>query len=370
MTAEKPNVLILGGCGFIGRHLVAYLIENDLAEKVRVADKTPPMTAWLNQNHKKIFQDPRVEFVQVNLLNKTRVTAAFSSDGFTFDYVINLAAETRYGQGDSVYNEQVYQLSTGCAKQASESGVKRFVEVSSAQVYSSDKKASSETSKTGPWTSLAKCKLQVEEELKSMNDLDYVILRPATVYGVGDKNGLTPRLIIGAVYKQLNEKMKLLWTEGLKMSTVHVADVVRAIWHICTNGNQGAVYNLADKSDSTQGKISDLVCQLFNIKYEFFGTIISNMAKLHMSDTVEEVNEKHLAPWSEACSAGNIVNTPLSPYLDKELLYNNHMHIDGSAIESIGFSYTKPDLTLADLREVVDDYVKEGIWPPSLAPES
>ena len=38
-----------------------------------------------------------------------------------------------------VYNEQVYQLSTGCAKQASESGVKRFVEVSSAQVYSSDK---------------------------------------------------------------------------------------------------------------------------------------------------------------------------------------------------------------------------------------
>ena len=36
------------------------------------------------------------------------------------------------------------------------------------------------------------------------------------------------------------------------MSTVHVADVVRAIWHICTNGNQGAVYNLADKSDSSK----------------------------------------------------------------------------------------------------------------------
>ena len=32
------------------------------------------------------------------------VERVFACDGFTFDYVINLAAETRYGQGDEVKN--------------------------------------------------------------------------------------------------------------------------------------------------------------------------------------------------------------------------------------------------------------------------
>ena len=36
-----------------------------------------------------------------------------------------------------------------------------------------------------------------------------------------------------------------------------------------------------------------------------------------MKAVVEDSNEKHLAPWSEACTNDNIINTPLSPYLDK-----------------------------------------------------
>ena len=43
--------------------------------------------------------------------------------------------------------------------------------------------------------------------------------------------------------------------------------------------------------------------------------------QLNMSSVVQDSNEKHLAPWSEACSADNIVNTPLSPYLDKVISF-------------------------------------------------
>lgn len=64
-----PNVLVLGGSGFIGRHLVAHLIENNLVDSVRVADKVLPATAYLNEKHKKIFEDPRVQFKQANLVN-------------------------------------------------------------------------------------------------------------------------------------------------------------------------------------------------------------------------------------------------------------------------------------------------------------
>ena len=39
------------GVGFVGRHLTAYLINQKLASKVRVVDKVPPATGWLNKEH-------------------------------------------------------------------------------------------------------------------------------------------------------------------------------------------------------------------------------------------------------------------------------------------------------------------------------
>ena len=71
-----------------------------------------------------------------------------------------------------------------------------------------------------------------------------------------------------------------------------------------------------------------------------------------MASATEESNEKHLAPWSEACAKDGIANTPLSPYIDQELLYNKHLHVDGSKIESVGFIYEVPRPTLDLLREV------------------
>ena len=370
LKVNMAHVLVLGGCGFVGRNLVAYLIENNLVERVRVADKTPPQTAWMNEYHKGIFEGSKVEFRQANLLNPSHIERAFDVENGNFDYVVNCGVGVRYGQAEDVYKESVLQLDLNCAKKAGELKVKKYIQVSTGQVYSSDKKASSEESKLSPWTLVAKYKLKVEEELKSIEGLNYVIVRPAIIYGIGDVDGLTPRLIIGAVYKQLGEKMKLLWTKDLRMSTVNVKDVARAVWFLCEKGELSSIYNVADKSESTQGTISDLVCQVFNIEYDFAGSVISNMARLNMSGAVEESNEKHLAPWSEACARDEIRNTPLSPYLDQELLYNNNLHVNGSKIEGIGFEYEYPQLKVEYLRDVVNDYVKLGVFPPSLSHEN
>ena len=54
------------------------------------------------------------------------------------------------------------------------------------------------------------------------------------------------------MYKQLAEKMKLLWTKDLKMNTVHVRDVVRALWHLKDAGPPGEVYNLVDKGETSE----------------------------------------------------------------------------------------------------------------------
>ncbi|KAF9809230.1 hypothetical protein SFRURICE_012182 [Spodoptera frugiperda] len=74
---SKPRVVVLGGCGFIGRNLVEYLISNDLVSGLRVVDKTPPQLAFLNPTHSKIFEDPRIEYKSANLINASKYNTLF-----------------------------------------------------------------------------------------------------------------------------------------------------------------------------------------------------------------------------------------------------------------------------------------------------
>jgi nucleoside-diphosphate-sugar epimerase len=228
------------------------------------------------------------------------------------------------------------------------------------------KKASKEDAKIKPWTSIAKSKIKAEEEIKAVDGLNWVIVRPAIVYGIGDMTGVTPRIVVGAVYKELKEEMKLLWTKDLKINTVHVSDVVAALILICQNKDKSIkqIFNLADKSDADQDTINDILKKIFGISTGYQGTIISNLARLNLKDITEEINEKHLQPWSDLCKRLGVASSPLTPYLDQELLYNNSLAVDGTKIETVlGFKYSVPEVTEEKVREVINGFIEVGAFP-------
>jgi len=358
-----PNVLILGGVGFIGRNLVHFLAGNKDVGRIRVVDKVLPSTAFLG-DFTPAFD--RVEFVQGSLTSPASIAKIFSpaEDGSKWNYVFNLAGETKYGQTDAVYQEKVFDVSVKTATEAAKVGVDRFIEVSTAQVYEAGKKPSKEDSKLEPWTLIAKYKLQAEEALRKIPGLNLIIIRPAIVYGPGDISGISPRIITAAAYKHLGEKMEFLWGKDLRINTVHVRDVVRALWHVAQKAPLGGVYNLADSGDTSQGDINDILEKLFGIKTGFHGVIVSNLAKVNLQGVAEQANDKHLKPWSDVCKKQGIVNTPLTPYIDPELLYDNSLSIDGSAIQATGFKYEYPKVTEPLIREQIDYFVKQKLFPP------
>eukprot|EP00013_Stygamoeba_regulata_P027492 CAMPEP_0177652574 /NCGR_PEP_ID=MMETSP0447-20121125/13211_1 /TAXON_ID=0 /ORGANISM="Stygamoeba regulata, Strain BSH-02190019" /LENGTH=365 /DNA_ID=CAMNT_0019155845 /DNA_START=211 /DNA_END=1308 /DNA_ORIENTATION=+ len=363
----KPNVLILGGVGFIGRNLVEFLIESDCCGKIRVADKVLPQTAGLSEKQKQYFE--KIEFKQSNLARTATISKVFDDEA-NFDYVINLAGETKYSQADEVYKENIYDVTVTCASEAAKRNVKRFIEVSTAQVYDSGNKARAEDAKLKPWTGLAKQKLKAEEQLKSIEGLKYIIVRPSTVYGPGDLSGLMPRMIAAAVYKTLNEKLEFLWAKDLAINTVHVRDVAAALWHLCEHGEDGQVYNLSDSGSTDQGKIAKSLESIFGISAGFMGNIQSKLAtSIAMKQVAETANDKHLKPWSDLCKAQGITNTPLTPYLDEELLYNNPLSIDGTAITKTGFTYKYPEVTDDLLRESLKYFIDIGFFPGNILKE-
>ena len=71
-----------------------------------------------------------------------------------------------------------------------------------------------------------------------------------------------------------------------------------------------------------------------------------------MGSVVEEVNDKHLGPWAEACQQNNVENTPLSPYIHQELLDKKHLNLNTDKLKNTGFTLTVPTLNKQLLQEV------------------
>lgn len=82
--------------------------------------------------------------------------------------------------------------------------------------------------------------------------------------------------------------MKLMWTADLKLNTVHVIDLCRAITFLANKKEAvGQIYNVVDKGETNQGKITDIVSNIFDINHDYWGTAISSVAKVKEKQCVE-----------------------------------------------------------------------------------
>lgn len=377
MMAEKPSVLIIGGLGYIGRFLALYIHKNDLASEVRVVDKVLPQLAWLAPEFDEACAGDK--FLQADASREQALGRIFDrKDGKQFDYVFNCGGETRYSQEDEVYKLRSLALSLAVGKEAAKRGVKAFIELSTGMVYKSDSALSKETDKTKPWSKIATFKLQAEEQLAKIQGLNLAIIRLAHVYGPYASQWVATALCMARVYKAQNEEMKFLWTKDLRTNTVHIDDVVRALWSVAewyaagkknwdekAMGGPVPIFNVVDKGATTQGKMAELIGSIFGIKTGFQGTLISSFAKLNMDSVVEDVNDELLGPWADLLEAAGITRPgPLTPYMEKELLKDTDLSMDGSRLEKVlGFEYQKPQVDKELLEEVIESYKKMKWWP-------
>lgn len=205
-----------------------------------------------------------------------------------------------------------------------------------------------------------------------------IIARLAYVYGEYTSKFAAHFLVLARVHQRLDEEMKWLWTKDLKVNTVQIKDVTRALWAMAdwyavqnkprwdeAIMGKTPIFNVVDKGDTTQGKIAELVGKIFKIKTGFQGATISSFARLNMGRVVDDLNEKFLDLWATLLKDAEIVRpTPLTPFLEMELLKDKNLSMDGSRLEEIlQFEYSHPKITEQLLQSIIDSYVRMGWWP-------
>ena len=128
-----------------------------------------------------------------------------------------------------------------------------------------------------------------------------------------------------------------------------------------------AVFNLADKGSTDQARLGAALSTAIGVEVGFISWAKSLAIRVAGLDRVAgAANENHLGSWMRLLKAHKIEATPLTPYLHPVLLSDNHLCVNGGAIEAIGFKYSVPELTPAALREAVELAVAQGIFPPVL----
>jgi dTDP-L-rhamnose 4-epimerase len=129
---EKANVLVTGGAGFIGSHLVDALV--DRGHRVRVLDAL--VSQVHGENAAPTYLNSAAEFIQADICDRDAVAAALED----IDVVFHEAAEV--GVGQSMYEIERYvranDLGTAVLLEAilaRKSQIKKLVVASSMSIY-------------------------------------------------------------------------------------------------------------------------------------------------------------------------------------------------------------------------------------------
>ena len=169
------NILVTGGAGYIGSHIVEKLVKKKFL-KIFIVDD-------LSTGHKRLI-NKKATFIKVNI-NKTKLIKKIILKN-KIDTIIHLAAKTIVTESEKkpkLYYK-VNVLGTKSLLNASKNSlVKNFLFSSTAAVYGSKIRYVNENSKTFPDSIYGKTKLKAENLVKRNFKKNYIILRYFNVVG-------------------------------------------------------------------------------------------------------------------------------------------------------------------------------------------
>ena len=244
MNKSCRNVLVTGGAGFIGSHLVPQLLE--LGHSVTVLDN---LSTGKLENLNGVLDHPKFVFQRGDIIDKTLLNEVFEG----IDSIIHLAAliDISASVADPIQNHEVNVNGTfNMLHAAIKHNVKKFVFASSTAVYGDVKTLPlQENIALHPISPYAASKVAGEaycSAFASCFGLETTALRFFNIYGPRSENSPYSGVITKFLQKIINGEALTIDGDGEQTRDfIHVSDIVKAvILALEHEGLKGEVFNV------------------------------------------------------------------------------------------------------------------------------
>ena len=255
------NILVTGGAGFIGKHLVKFLIENknnvSILDNFSNSDKK-----WISK-----FKKYQIKIFEGDIRNDEDILKATKDQ----DVVIHLAA--KISVEESIKNpSETFEINVKGTEKILEvckkNNVKKIIVASSAAVYGegNEKYKITEQTKLNAISPYGESKIEMEKEIIkfcSNNQINYVILRFFNIYG------LNQSMEYAGVITKFLEKIKksenlIIFGDGRQTRDfVAIEDIINSI-HNAMEYTENGTFNIASGEKITIKELAKLMILLSN----------------------------------------------------------------------------------------------------------
>lgn len=247
------RLLVTGGCGFIGSNFIRYILEHYTPEFISNVDALTYAGNIENMAGLSEKYGERYEFYKADIANTEQIEALMEKHSFFA--VVNFAAESHVDRSINSPQNFIHTNVVGtsvllnCARKY---GIKRFLQVSTDEVYGSlgPEGRFTETSPIEPSSPYSASKASADLLALACHKTfgqEVVITRCSNNYGPYQfPEKLIPLMIINA----LHDKPLPVYGDGLNVRDwIHVEDHCAGIVAALLEGKPGEVYNIGSDAE-------------------------------------------------------------------------------------------------------------------------
>jgi len=264
MGYTPKNILVTGGCGFIGSHVVTHLARKYPDYNITVLDKLDYCSSVRHIDE--VVEMHGVKFVHGNILSSDLVSYILSLN--EIDTVMHFAASTHVDNSFSSSvsftenNVMGTHVLLECVRLYGK--VRRFIHVSTDEVYGGEGDDQSEAgilAPTNPYAcSKAAAEFAVMGYVKSFN-IPVIVTRGNNVYG---PRQFPDKLIPKSATLLAHDKPCFIHGDGSHMRNfLHAEDAARAFAVVLHHGTDGQIYNIGSPFEISNLEVIRALLKIF-----------------------------------------------------------------------------------------------------------
>lgn len=297
--SEKRKIVVLGSNSFSGSDFIDLLLDDERNEVVGIS-RSPEKNA-LFLPYKRRLPEANFKFYQMDL-NRHMSEIIKLLDSLEPEYVVNFAAQSEVAPSwespDHWFQTNVVALAKLANALKERDYLKRYVHISSPEVYGSCELKVTESAPLNPSTPYAASKAAADLFISTLGrhfQFPYLMIRSTNVYGAHQQLWkIIPRSII---YLKIGKRIPLHGGGVAIKSYIHIRDVSHGELMAMEKGSPGTIYNLSPENGYAVRDVVRMICDSMGRDFEASTNIVVDRLAQDAAYVIDSARAREELRW-------------------------------------------------------------------------